>query len=298
LLFFISNLFTTFAAHFLNETMKHAFHHIALFITVAVVFCGCNKYEKLLKNPDFALKYREANRFYEINKFDKAARLYENVMPFYRSKPQDDTINMQIARCYFAMYDYQTATYYLEYVQGHFLRSPLIAEADYMVAVCSYNQVMRAELDQTQTNDAIEKLEIYINKYPNGERSGGCQERVDKLKIQLAYKSYLSAKLYYQMELYSAAIVALKNSIKQYPESPYREELLFLILKSSYLHADNSIADKQQERFQNTIDEYLTLMSEYPESQYRKDAERFYQSVSAKINKTAEKKEVPAEKLS
>jgi outer membrane protein assembly factor BamD len=254
-----------------------------IFVALASAFCSCNKYEKLLKNPDFALKYREANRFYELKKLDKAVRLYENVLPFYRNRPQDDSINMQISRCYYAMHDYQMATYYLEYIQSHFLRSPFINEVDYLLAVCSYNQVMRAELDQGLTQVAIQRLEYYIHKHPTADYAAQCKEQLAKLENQLAYKSYLSAKLYYQMEHYKAAIVSLKNSIKQYPDSPYREELLFLVVKSSYLHAVNSVADRQQERYQSTVDEYLNLVSEYPDSQYKKEAEKFYTEIMGKI---------------
>lgn len=249
--------------------------------------CACNKYEKLLKSPDFAMKYREANRFYEQKKTEKALRLYENVLPFYRSRAQEDTINMQIARCYYALYDYITAAYYFEYVQSHFLRSPFVEEADYMAAMCSYNQVLRAELDQSQTYHAIQKLEQYTDKYPSGERTALCQQRLTQMETQLAYKSYLNAKLYYNMEQYKAAVVALKNSVKQHPDSPYREELLFLTLKSSYLHALNSVEDKQQERYQATIDEYLTLVSEYPNSKYKKEADTYYHNINNMINKSA-----------
>jgi len=38
----------------------------------------------------------------------------------------------------------------------------------------------------------------------------------------LVEKSYLSAKLYYDMKQYKAAVVALNNSLKEFPESSYR----------------------------------------------------------------------------
>jgi outer membrane protein assembly factor BamD len=249
----------------------------------AMLVCSCNKYEKLLKNPDFALKYREANRFYELHKTEKALRLYENVLSFYRNRAQEDTINMQIARCYYALHDYITAAYYFEYVQRHLLHSTFTSEADYMVAICNYNQVLRAELDQSQTYLAIEKLEYYIEKYPVGERTDESRKYLTELENQLAHKSYLSAKLYYQMEQYKAAVVSLKNSIKQYPETPHREEILFLTFKSSYLYAQNSLGDKQQERYQASVDEYLTLVSEYPDSKYKKEADNYYRDVLSKL---------------
>jgi outer membrane protein assembly factor BamD len=257
-----------------------------LLALAAVAMSACNKYEKLLKSPDFAMKYREANKFHAAGKTEKALRLYENVLPFYRSRPQEDSINMQIARCYYALYDYITAAYYFDYVRSHFPRSPFVEEADHLTAMSSYNQVLRAELDQAQTYDAIQKFEYFINKHPQSQQKEEVQKQLSKLEAQLARKSYLSAKLYYHMEQYKAAIVALKNSIKQFPESPYREEMLFLALKACYLHAVGSVADKQQERYQTTIDEYLTLMSEFPNSRFKPQADDYYQEVTRKIETT------------
>ncbi len=90
-------------------------------------------------------------------------------------------------------------------------------------------------------------------------------------------KSYLSAKLYYNMSEYKAAIVALKNSLEEYPNTPHREEMLFLIVRSAYLLADNSVPEKRKERFQATIDEYFTFIAEYPESSYAKEAKEIHE---------------------
>jgi outer membrane protein assembly factor BamD len=83
--------------------------------------------------------------------------------------------------------------------------------------------------------------------------------------------------LYYNLGDYKASIIALKNCLNEYPDTKYREEILFLILKSSYLLADNSIYSKRKERFQDTVDEYYTFISEFPESKYVKEAQKMYE---------------------
>jgi len=97
------------------------------------------------------------------------------------------------------------------------------------------------------------------------------------MRNKLVEKSYLNAKLYYNLGDYKASIIALKNSLNEFPDTKYREELLFLILKSTYLLADNSIQSKRKQRFQDTIDEYFTFISEFPESNYKKEAQKMYE---------------------
>ena len=77
---------------------------------------------------------------------------------------------------------------------------------------------------------------------------------------------------------FKAAIIALRGSLEEYPETQFREDLMFLILKSSYLLADGSIESKRIERFQSTVDEYLTFNSEFPESDHFREAEKMYRS--------------------
>ncbi len=54
--------------------------------------------------------------------------------------------------------------------------------------------------------------------------------RVLELQEKLVEKSYLSARLYYDLKQYRAATVSLANSLKEYPDTKYREELMFLKL--------------------------------------------------------------------
>ena len=60
------------------------------------------------------------------------------------------------------------------------------------------------------------------------------------LEDKLVEKSYLSAKLYYDMKQYKAAVVALNNSLKEYSTTKYREKMMFLKLNSLFLYAELS----------------------------------------------------------
>jgi len=252
---------------------------IFLPLFAVVVLCSCNSFDKLLKNPDYALKFREAGKYYEKSKYEKAVALYENILPFYRNALQEDTINIRIARGYYKMREYEMAQYYFNLFRQSFPRSKFIEEVDYMQGVCSYDLSLRPSLDQTETNNAIQAFGMYLYRYPEGEFAALSREKTAELESRLTEKSFMGAKLYYTTEHYRAAVVALKNSIKAFPDSPYREEMLFLVLRSSYLHARNSVRDRQRERFQMAIDEYFNLVSEYPESRYRREADRIYKEL-------------------
>jgi outer membrane protein assembly factor BamD len=123
-------------------------------------------------------------------------------------------------------------------------------------------------------------MQMFMARYPNSERISECREIITEMIDKLVEKSFISAKLYYDLGYYKSAILALRNSLIEYPDTKYREELMFLILKSTYLLADGSVPSKQRERFQSTVDEYFSFIGEFPEGPHSKEAERMYESSS------------------
>ncbi|MCL4483118.1 MAG: outer membrane protein assembly factor BamD, partial [Bacteroidetes bacterium] len=91
-------------------------------------------------------------------------------------------------------------------------------------------------------------------------------------------------KLYYDLGDYRASVISLSNSLKEYPDSKYREELMFYLLKSKYLLAENSIEEKKRERLNSELDEYYTFVDEFPKSKYRKEADKFFTSTKKMMN--------------
>jgi outer membrane protein assembly factor BamD len=53
---------------------------------------------------------------------------------------------------------------------------------------------------------------------------------------------------------YRAAVVSAKNTLKMYSDVKQKEELEYLIVKSQYLYAMNSIEKKRAERLKEVID--------------------------------------------
>lgn len=73
---------------------------------------------------------------------------------------------------------------------------------------------------------------------------------------------------------YQSCVVTATNALLDFPVSKYREELMFLILKSKYTLATESIEELKLERYRSTIDEYYTFINENPNGSLKKDADR------------------------
>ena len=73
-------------------------------------------------------------------------------------------------------------------------------------------------------------------------------------------------------------------SLKEFPDTKYREELMFMLLKAKYLLAVKSVEEKKKERLSSALDEYFTFVDEYPDSKHRKEAEKFYETTAKLLN--------------
>jgi len=105
--------------------------------------------------------------------------------------------------------------------------------------------------------------------------------------VKLEKKAYENAKLYYKIRRYKSATVAFENFQKNYPDSDYNEEIIFLNIKTWYDYATASVRARQEERFQNAVDIYLEYIDKYPNSEYLKDAEDIYIKSTKELTKFA-----------
>ena len=245
---------------------------------IAILQTGCGEYEKLLKSSDYLKKYEKGVELFEEGEFVKAGTLFDQVSNIYRGTTKADTVKYYQAKSYYGQRDYMMAGHYFNELSVTYPNSNFLEEADFMTAYCYYMQSPRPELDQDNTFRTITAMQMFMVRYPNSEKIEQCREIIVEMADKLVEKSYISAKLYYDLGYYKSAILALRNSLIKYPETRYREELMFLILKSSYLLADNSIPSKQRERYQAALDEYYSFIGEFPDGVHSKEAQRIYES--------------------
>jgi outer membrane protein assembly factor BamD len=256
---------------------------ILLVFTALLGFSACSGYEKLLKSTDYRLKYDKAVEYYENEEYARASGLLEQCVNVFRGTTKADTVFYYHARCYLAMRDYTVAGYTFKGLAENYPSSAFAEEADFMTAFCNYKLSPRPELDQENTNKAITAFQLFLIKSPGSDRRKEAAQYIAELRNKLIQKSYLSGKLYYDLGEYRASIIALENSLEEYPDTEHREELMFLLLKSNFLLAENSVPAKQAERYQNTVDEYYSFVGEFGESSFRKEADRMYQDALGRI---------------
>jgi outer membrane protein assembly factor BamD len=268
----------------LKKTNSIRVNQWIILLILSLLLISCSDYQKILKSSDYELKFSKANEYYEKGDYTRAVALYDELITIYKGTNKAEELFIKYSYCYFHNKDFLSAGHYFSSFAQTFRNSTYTEEAEYMAAYCFYKDSPTPSLDQTNTLKAIEEMQAFINRYPTSERVKEANQIIELLRDKLEEKSFQSAKLYYQLENYKASIQALKTSAQEYPDSRHREEILFLILKSSYLLAENSVESKKTERYQNTEKEYYNFVAAFPESQSRKEADKLKEKTEAYLS--------------
>lgn len=215
--------------------------------------------------------------YYNAEEYDKAIPLFEEVLATLRGTKNFEELYYYYAYSHYGSGNYVMAAYHFKYIADNFPNFQKNAECEYMSAYCYYLLSPGYSLDQTDTYKAIESFQLFINNHEMDERVAKANEIIDKLRAKLEFKATQSAELYYNIGDYKAAVVALKAVLKDFPDTKQVDYLQYLIVKSSYQLASQSVPEKKVERFQDAITNYQNFIDKFATSKYAVDAQKYYE---------------------
>jgi outer membrane protein assembly factor BamD len=245
---------------------------VSLFLLV-VLFASCSEYQKALKTEDVAVKFEMATKLYDAGKYNDAIRLIEQIAPAYRGKPQAEKLFYMFSMSYYNTKQYYLASYQFESFVSGYPKSEKVEEAAYLGAKCLAIQSDRTSpysLDQTDTFKAIEKLQGFIDAFPNSTYLPEANKTLRALNEKIEKKVYENAKGYHTIMDYKSAMVSLDNFITDYPGTPFKEDALYYKFDSAYQLAINSVPSKMEERLNVAKKAYQSLVKFKPDTKYKK----------------------------
>jgi len=262
------------------------------FITLLfILISSCSDYRKILKTEGYEKKLKAAIEFYENDEFFKASTLFNDIKPLVKGSEESETVDFYFASSLYNLKQFDKSAKYFKGFIELFSRSEKVVEAEYLYAISLYKTSPNSNLDQSSTVEAISAVQNFINKYPYSEYSIEANKIIDELQIKLETKNFENAKQYFVTEHYKSAIIALENMLIDFPSYSNREEVHFLIVKSSYLLAKNSISTKVIDRLKATLDAYKQFKDNYPDSEYLKELQSTYNKTQITLTELKQNKD-------
>ena len=225
--------------------------------------------------------------YYEKEDYYKAGVLFEELLPILRGSKEAEKASYYYAYSQYHQRQYVSSSHYFETFYQTYNRSEFAQEAMFMAAYSLYLESPDPMLDQSSTFQAVQAMQVFINRYPTSEFRKQASEIIDELQRKLEKKAFENAKQYHKLNRFKAALVAFQIFGKEFPDSNLMEEVDFLLIDSQYKLAAGSIYSKKRERYLETIEIYQEFVDDYPESQFLKQAEDLFKDSLDQIDKIA-----------
>ena len=257
------------------------------------ILSSCNEYHKALNSEDVAVKFSAGESLYNKEKYAKANRLFAQIVPSYRGKPQAEKLMYLYANSFYYMEDFYLASYQFERFATSYPDSDKVEEAEFLSAKSKYLISPTYSKEQHETKEAIQKFQLFLNAYPDSEFTAEANQMAKELDGKLEQKSYDIAYQYYKTVGYTrdyrAAIKSFDNFIFDFPGSKLREQALFYRLDSAYSLAINSVENKKLERLETAKTYYLSFVSKYSSSEHLEDKGDMLENIEEELKKYSTK---------
>ena len=265
---------------------------IVLFIFFSLIFSACKNQELIKPGDTLLVAFEKSKSLYDDQKWGDAAKAFETVLSIGRGTEIAEEAQFLLAESYFKNESYLVAAAEYERFTLFHPDSPLREESDYKIAMSYLNLSPRFKLDQNYTNRAIENFRVYISRYPSNPRADTAGFQIDELRNKLAEKLHHAADFYMRIDRYNAAAIYFDQVISQYPESKWAETSLVEQIEAYILYADNSVAERQVERYQKALDSYATYLQLFPRGSQRSRAEELYDIAQEALNRLNDQREM------
>jgi outer membrane protein assembly factor BamD len=256
---------------------------VLFLLGLALLLASCSEFNKAQKSTDIQYKFQTAEKYYLAEEYDRAVPLLEELVSLTRGTELSEKVYYYHAKSMFGMKDYILANYYLGNFTKTFPNSAYAEECAFLSAYCFYKNSPEFELDQVDTRSAINDLQLFLIRYPHSNLKDSCNALIDMLRGKLELKDFNNARQYYKLQKYHAASVAFRGFLQDWPNSEYREEALWTILRADQHLAENSVESKRKERLQDAIRSFHNFADAFPESPDLREAERIHEQLKAEL---------------
>lgn len=257
-----------------------------LILLVVLAAASCSEFNKAVKSTDKEYKYRMAVQYFEKPDYDRAMPLLEELLGLTRGDTLYEAVSYYYAKGYFGMKDYILGSYYLGNFAKTFPGSVHAEECSFLAAYCHYKESPEFELDQSDTKQAIDQLELFMVRYPETTLKDSCNGLIDELRLKLEKKDFASAQQYLRTRNYRAASLAFADFITTWPNSGYREEAYFSILQADHDLFVNSVDSRKAERAEAGIRSFNTFADAFPDSKRMNQARSMLRDLNAQLHRT------------
>lgn len=247
----------------------------ALIAVLLIVFVsGCETTEKVLKSTDLQYKKTKATYWYNKKEYFKCIPVLEELIGLMKGRESTEEFYYMYCNANYMQGDYMISAYHFKNFYDLYPNGAWAEECLYMQAKSYQMLSPKPDLDQTYTYKALDAYQFFFSMFPDSKYLNESNAAVSKLRKKLEKKALNAAELYYKTQNYKAAAASYESILVNFPDIEEVEKVSYMVVKSRYKYAQNSIYSKKAERFNNVITSFNEFKYKFAASKYLEDARK------------------------
>lgn len=219
------------------------------------MFLGCSRSQVDLAVDDIDERFEKGKMYLEKKKYYRAQQEFEYVLLRGRHTDLGDEAQFYLAESYFFNKEYLLAISEYDRLVRQMTYSPFVHKSRYRICQSYVKKSPKYFHDQDYTTKAIDKLQEFIEDYPESEFRNEVIESLEFLRTKLARKAYESAILYAKMEEYESAIRYYNELLTFYYDTDYADRarlgIVKIYLRTGEIYEAESFISENENKFRD-----------------------------------------------
>ena len=210
---------------------------VTLIILLNLISCSNNKkieYDNLKELDDPIKIYKEGLEAFNKNDFFYASEKFNEAELIFDSPKSAAKSAIMSAYSLYAINLYEQAEENLNRYLKNYPGDRNVVYAHYLLAIIHFEQIGDEKYDLKPLLKTQEKIDFFLDNYPDTEYAIDLKFKKSLLKNQFAAKELYIAKYYISVQKWIPAINRLKLIIEKYDETIFIEEALHRLVEINY----------------------------------------------------------------
>lgn len=195
-------------------------------VTIIVVFIACGRRKV---DPGWTAEeyYKYAKVKYDDENYLGAQQDFDVVVLRYGGSIFADSAQYFLGMCHYYMDEFLISAVEFRKLITDRPQSPLLVDAQYMLAESYYKMSPRPSLDQEYTLKALKEYQLFLEDFPFDEKKEEAEKKILELRNKLARKNLQNAELYRKMGKLRSSLIYYDIVLNSYYDSEWADDALF-----------------------------------------------------------------------
>ncbi|MFQ6677913.1 MAG: outer membrane protein assembly factor BamD [Fidelibacterota bacterium] len=203
---------------------------IIIIVAIILLITACSS-SKPQEDVDLQVLFDKAMISLEKKRYLRAQEEFNNLAIQGLHTDLGDDAQFYLGESYFLNKEYILAIAEYDRLIRRMGFSEFVQKARWRVCQCYVNQSPKYYHEQISTDNALSKLQEFLDDYPDSEYANEAISTISKLRDKLAKKLYETGRLYIKMDEYESAILAYQDLLSKYYDTDFVGDAHVQIIK-------------------------------------------------------------------